>query len=143
MASGVGVAVPLSVGKGPARAASMTLVRLGRGEAGREGGSWVTEGVAAVSSAIVAASVRGEFGCELRRSETRLRARTRRVGHVTCSLNVRLFLNGCSDSHRRGCEYQGGFTTAPAVFQSCRGASSSRQTLFRSNIWGYISVSSA
>jgi hypothetical protein len=42
--SGVGVAVPevvLFSGDG-----SITFVRFGRGELGREGGSWVTEGVA-------------------------------------------------------------------------------------------------
>lgn len=48
--SGVGVAVPEVVllrGDG-----SITFVRLGRGELGREGGSWVTEGVATGSADI-------------------------------------------------------------------------------------------
>jgi hypothetical protein len=40
---GVGVAVPEALLRDEG---SMTFVRLGRGEFGREGGSWVTEGVA-------------------------------------------------------------------------------------------------
>ena len=58
-ASGVGVAVPLSVPRGsvdgcPKDVGSMTFVRLGRGDAGRDGGSWdMGAGVAASSVDIV------------------------------------------------------------------------------------------
>jgi hypothetical protein len=52
LASGVGVAVPESLLRGSVEAwlsgaGSITLVRFGRGELGREGGSWVGAGVLA------------------------------------------------------------------------------------------------
>jgi len=52
LASGVGVAAPLSVVRGRVEvgssgAGSITFVRLGRGDAGRDGGSWVGAGVLA------------------------------------------------------------------------------------------------
>lgn len=62
-ASGVGVAVPESVPRGSVEAdvrgeGSIIFVRLGRGEEGREGGSWVV-GVAAGSAIVCAGSEGG------------------------------------------------------------------------------------
>lgn len=57
-ASGVGVAVPESVPRGSVECwvrgvGSITRVRFGRGEEGREGGSWVGAGVCVGSVDIV------------------------------------------------------------------------------------------
>lgn len=58
LARGVGVAAPESVPRGSGAdglkgVGSMTLVRLGKGELGSEGGSWMCAGVWAVSSDMV------------------------------------------------------------------------------------------
>lgn len=88
-ASGVGVAVPELVVRGRVvawlrAAGSMILVRLGRGELGREGGSWAGAGVLASSDIVLGVVVGGEEEVQRWGSADATRRVPRRVAWAGC-----------------------------------------------------------
>lgn len=105
LANGVGVAVPESSPRGSVEACvrgdgSMTFVRLGSGELGRDGGSWVT-GVAAESADIVGCF--GVFGIGSVRIDIEAEGGEGRVKVRVETTRARRVLSGV-ESSRVGCD---------------------------------------